>query len=56
MNISEINIVELQKNELELITGGDSITRAVFSWLGSMAAVITNAMASDAELGATGHI
>jgi hypothetical protein len=56
MNISNINIIELQQEELESITGGDSLTRAFFSWLGRMAAVIGNAMESDAQHGAHGHI
>ncbi|MBC5837286.1 hypothetical protein [Flavobacterium muglaense] len=56
MNNLEINIVDLQIEELETITGGDRLTRAFFSWLGDMAAVLGNAMESDAQHGVTGHI
>jgi hypothetical protein len=56
MNISEIKVIELQKEELVSINGGDRLTRRFFSWLGDMAAVIGNAMESDAEHGAHGHI
>ncbi len=56
MNISKIKVIELQKEELASINGGDRITRGFFSWLGKMAAVIGNAMESDAQHGAHGHI
>lgn len=56
MNISNINIVELQVEELNSISGGDRLTQRFFSWLGGMAAVIGNAMESDAQHGVHGHI
>jgi hypothetical protein len=56
MNMLDINLVELQIEELQTITGGDRLTRAFFGWLGDMAAVLGNAMESDAQHGVTGHI
>ncbi|MBF7092725.1 hypothetical protein IUY40_14405 [Flavobacterium sp. ALJ2] len=56
MNISDINVIELKNEELISISGGDKLTRRFFSWLGDMAAVIGNAMESDAQYGAHGHI
>lgn len=47
---------ELNKKELIEISGGDRITRAFFSWLGTMAAVVAEFNEADQQTGVTGHI
>jgi len=56
MNISKLEVTELKQDELVSVNGGDRLTRSFFSWLGDMAAVIGNAMESDAQHGVHGHI
>ncbi len=45
------NVKELNSDELRSISGGDSITRAFFSYLGAMAGAISAAMEAEAQHG-----
>ena len=46
---------ELGKNEIILINGGDSITRAVFSWFGRVIGSIEAAGNAEAKPGLNSH-
>jgi hypothetical protein len=45
------NVKELKLNELSSISGGDRITRAVFTWLGNIVGHLERSMGADAQHG-----
>ena len=56
MKIEIKSLRALSQRELVQTSGGDRFTRAIFSYFGSMCAVIANAMDSDRQHGVHGHI